>query len=156
MSAAGTLTVMESFLTLHSGPELQNCDETHTQGDIKDSDGLRVEVLPQALGGELRGSCKLLWPSGAQVAGQHCAANGNLAHSLLRLSQLQQRDEWMERLKLLEAKVAVLTATKRAMPLTPVAPKDPTLIWGSPAAQGSPGDGRFQRKCESLTVPGDD
>ncbi|KAB1268788.1 EMI domain-containing protein 1 [Camelus dromedarius] len=69
--------------------------------------------------------------------------------------------EWMERLKLLEAKVAVLTATKWAVPLTPVAPtpvapKDPTLIWGSPAAQGSPGDGSFQRKCEGLTVHGDD
>ncbi|XP_072804387.1 uncharacterized protein [Vicugna pacos] len=124
----GTLTVMESLLTLHSGPEelvlihgdlrhlvpcaewllpsasaaelplaselpweqLQNCGETRTQGDIQDSDGLRVEVMPWAHGGELWGSFKLLRPRGARVAGQHRATDGILACSLLRLSQLQQ------------------------------------------------------------------
>nr|KAF6282187.1 EMI domain containing 1 [Myotis myotis] len=46
-----------------------------------------------------------------------------------------------ERLKVLEAKVAVLTVTQQAVPPTPAAPEDPAPLWGSPAAQGSPGDG---------------
>ncbi|XP_019498572.1 PREDICTED: EMI domain-containing protein 1 isoform X4 [Hipposideros armiger] len=49
--------------------------------------------------------------------------------------------ELTERLKVLEAKVAVLTVSERAVPLTPAAPEDPAPLWGSPAAQGSPGDG---------------
>nr|KAF6403306.1 EMI domain containing 1 [Molossus molossus] len=52
-----------------------------------------------------------------------------------------QVSELTERLKLLEAKVAVLTITERAVPPTPAAPEDPAPLWGSPAAQGSPGDG---------------
>ncbi|EPQ09903.1 EMI domain-containing protein 1 [Myotis brandtii] len=46
-----------------------------------------------------------------------------------------------ERLKVLEAKVAVLTVTQQEVPPTPAAPEDPAPLWGSPAAQGSPGDG---------------
>ncbi|XP_066116313.1 EMI domain-containing protein 1 isoform X4 [Saccopteryx bilineata] len=49
--------------------------------------------------------------------------------------------ELTERLKVLEAKVAVLTVTEQAEPPTPAAPKDPAPLWGSPAAHGSPGDG---------------
>uniref|UniRef100_A0A8C2XT33 EMI domain-containing protein n=1 Tax=Capra hircus TaxID=9925 RepID=A0A8C2XT33_CAPHI len=49
--------------------------------------------------------------------------------------------ELTERLKVLEAKVEVLTVTERAVPPTPAAPEDPALLWGSPAVQGSPGDG---------------
>uniref|UniRef100_G1PJM3 EMI domain containing 1 n=1 Tax=Myotis lucifugus TaxID=59463 RepID=G1PJM3_MYOLU len=48
---------------------------------------------------------------------------------------------WAERLKGLEAKVAVLTVTQQEVPPTPAAPEDPAPLWGSPAAQGSPGDG---------------
>lgn len=70
--------------------QLQNCGETHIQGDVQDGDSPRVEVLPWAHGGELRGSCRLLWLRGAQLV-RHChAADGTSAHSLLRLSQLQQ------------------------------------------------------------------
>lgn len=35
--------------------QLQNRGETHIQGDVQDSDSPRVEVLPWALGVELRG-----------------------------------------------------------------------------------------------------
>lgn len=42
------------------------------------------------------------------------------------------------------AQVAVLTVTERAVPLTPASPEDPAPLWGSPAAQGSPGDGDLQ------------
>lgn len=35
--------------------QLQNRGETHIQGDVQDSDRPRVEVLPGALGGKLRG-----------------------------------------------------------------------------------------------------
>lgn len=35
--------------------QLQNCGETHIQGDVQDGDSPRVEVLPWAHGGELRG-----------------------------------------------------------------------------------------------------
>eukprot|EP00069_Balaena_mysticetus_P014668 bmy_01629T0 len=52
--------------------------------------------------------------------------------------------ELTERLKVLEAKVAVLTVTEQAVPPTPAAPEDPAPLWGSPAAQGSPGDGGLQ------------
>uniref|UniRef100_A0A667HLQ7 EMI domain containing 1 n=1 Tax=Lynx canadensis TaxID=61383 RepID=A0A667HLQ7_LYNCA len=52
--------------------------------------------------------------------------------------------ELTERLKVLEAKVAVLTVTERAVLPTPVAPGDPVPLWGSPAARGSPGDGSLQ------------
>ncbi|GAB5579240.1 EMI domain-containing protein 1 isoform X6 [Prionailurus iriomotensis] len=52
--------------------------------------------------------------------------------------------ELTERLKVLEAKVAVLTVTERAVLPTPAAPGDPVPLWGSPAARGSPGDGSLQ------------
>ncbi|XP_023618738.1 EMI domain-containing protein 1 [Myotis lucifugus] len=38
-------------------------------------------------------------------------------------------------------RVAVLTVTQQEVPPTPAAPEDPAPLWGSPAAQGSPGDG---------------
>ncbi|XP_039081050.1 EMI domain-containing protein 1 isoform X11 [Hyaena hyaena] len=52
--------------------------------------------------------------------------------------------ELTERLKVLEAKVAVLTVTERAVLPTPATPRDPVPLWGSPAAQGSPGDRGLQ------------
>lgn len=70
--------------------QLQDSGETHVQGDVQDGDGPRVEVLPRALGAELRGSCRLPWLRGARVVGQRPAADGTSAHRLLRLSQLQQ------------------------------------------------------------------
>ncbi|XP_036849445.2 EMI domain-containing protein 1 isoform X3 [Manis javanica] len=62
--------------------------------------------------------------------------------------------ELSERLKVLEAKVAVLAVTERAVPPTPAAPKDPAPLWGSPAAQGSPGDGDFQDRGGARGLPG--
>lgn len=41
----------------------------------------------------------------------------------------------------LPPQVAVLTITERVVLPTPAAPRDPFPLWGSPAAQGSPGDG---------------
>lgn len=41
----------------------------------------------------------------------------------------------------LPPQVEVLTVTERAVPPTPAAPEDPAPLWGSPAVQGSPGDG---------------
>nr|XP_036849438.1 EMI domain-containing protein 1 isoform X2 [Manis javanica] len=62
--------------------------------------------------------------------------------------------ELSERLKVLEAKVAVLAVTEQAVPPTPAAPKDPAPLWGSPAAQGSPGDGGFQDRGGARGLPG--
>ncbi|XP_054450110.1 EMI domain-containing protein 1 isoform X3 [Pteronotus mesoamericanus] len=62
--------------------------------------------------------------------------------------------ELAERLKALEAKVAVLTAAEQAVPPTPTAPEDPAPLWGSPAAQGSPGDGGLRDRVGARGPPG--
>lgn len=50
----------------------------------------------------------------------------------------------------LPPQVAVLTVMEQAVPPTPAAPEDPAPLWGSPAAQGSPGDGGLQGECVSV------
>ncbi|KAF6277830.1 EMI domain containing 1 [Rhinolophus ferrumequinum] len=62
--------------------------------------------------------------------------------------------ELTERLKVLEAKMAVLTVTERAVPPTPAVPEDLAPLWGSPAAQGSPGDGGLQDRVGTRGPPG--
>ncbi|XP_062943327.1 EMI domain-containing protein 1 isoform X2 [Cynocephalus volans] len=62
--------------------------------------------------------------------------------------------ELTERLKVLEAKVALLTVTEQAVPPTPATPVDPAPLWGSPAAQGSPGDGSLQNRVSARGLPG--
>ncbi|KAF0881696.1 KREM1 protein, partial [Crocuta crocuta] len=62
--------------------------------------------------------------------------------------------ELTERLKVLEAKVAVLTVTERAVLPTPATPRDPVPLWGSPAAQGSPGDRGLQDRVGGQGLPG--
>ncbi|XP_030875401.1 EMI domain-containing protein 1 isoform X7 [Leptonychotes weddellii] len=62
--------------------------------------------------------------------------------------------ELTERLKVLEAKVAVLTVTERAVLPTPAAPGDPVPLWGSPAAQGSPGDEGLRDRAGGQGLPG--
>ncbi|XP_055972549.1 EMI domain-containing protein 1 isoform X2 [Sorex fumeus] len=62
--------------------------------------------------------------------------------------------ELSERLKELEAKVAVLTIPEQPAPPTPPAPEDPAPLWGSPAAQGSPGDGGPRDRVGIRGLPG--
>ncbi|ELK18643.1 EMI domain-containing protein 1, partial [Pteropus alecto] len=62
--------------------------------------------------------------------------------------------ELTERLQVLEAKVAVLTVTERAVPPTPASPEDPAPRWGSPAAQGSHEDGDLQDRVGTQGLPG--
>nr|XP_028683723.1 EMI domain-containing protein 1 isoform X16 [Macaca mulatta] len=64
--------------------------------------------------------------------------------------------ELTERLKMLEAKVAMLTVIEQPAPLTPATPEDPAPLWGPPPAQGSPGDGGLlglPGAIESVRVP---
>lgn len=46
----------------------------------------------------------------------------------------------------LPPQVAVLSVTEQTVPSVPATPEDSALLWGSPAAQGSPGDGSLQGK----------
>ncbi|XP_058512880.1 EMI domain-containing protein 1 isoform X3 [Ochotona princeps] len=62
--------------------------------------------------------------------------------------------ELTERLKVLEAKVAVLTISERAVPPTPAVLEGPAPLWGSPAAQGSPGGGGHQDRVGARGLPG--
>ncbi|XP_060048875.1 EMI domain-containing protein 1 isoform X6 [Erinaceus europaeus] len=62
--------------------------------------------------------------------------------------------ELTERLKVLEAKVAVLTVPERTVPLSPESFKDPAPLWGSPAAQGSLGDGGLRDQVGAWGLPG--
>nr|XP_028683719.1 EMI domain-containing protein 1 isoform X12 [Macaca mulatta] len=59
--------------------------------------------------------------------------------------------ELTERLKMLEAKVAMLTVIEQPAPLTPATPEDPAPLWGPPPAQGSPGDGGLLGPAGTLT-----
>ena len=61
------------------------------------------------------------------------ASTGRAGLSLVR--------RWYPPHRPLPPQVAVLTVTERAVPPTPPAPEDPAPLWGSPAVQGSPGDG---------------
>ncbi|XP_052054194.1 EMI domain-containing protein 1 isoform X3 [Apodemus sylvaticus] len=62
--------------------------------------------------------------------------------------------ELTERLKALEAKVAVLSVTEQTVSSVPATPEDSALLWGSPAAQGSPGDGSLQDRVALWELPG--
>ncbi|KAG8521205.1 EMI domain-containing protein 1, partial [Galemys pyrenaicus] len=52
------------------------------------------------------------------------------------------------------ARVVVLTVPEQAAPPTPAAPEDPVPLWGSPAAQGSPGGGGLQGERVGQPTPG--
>lgn len=53
----------------------------------------------------------------------------------------------------LPPQVAVLSVTERTVSSVPATPKDSALLWGSPAAQGSPGDGDLQGKGPAGYIP---
>ncbi|XP_077916935.1 EMI domain-containing protein 1 isoform X11 [Halichoerus grypus] len=86
---------------------------------------------------EVAGSSGFMEPRWSGNAMRRMALRPTAFSGCLNCSKVS---ELTERLKVLEAKVAVLTVTERAVLPTPAAPGDPVPLWGSPAAQGSPGD----------------
>uniref|UniRef100_A0A671G4K5 EMI domain containing 1 n=1 Tax=Rhinolophus ferrumequinum TaxID=59479 RepID=A0A671G4K5_RHIFE len=90
---------------------------------------------------EVAGSSGVVEPGWSGSAMRRMALRPTAFSGCLNCSKVS---ELTERLKVLEAKMAVLTVTERAVPPTPAVPEDLAPLWGSPAAQGSPGDGGLQ------------
>ncbi|XP_004461774.1 EMI domain-containing protein 1 isoform X4 [Dasypus novemcinctus] len=90
---------------------------------------------------EVAGSSGIVEPRWSGSAMRRVALQPTVFSGCLNCSKVL---ELTERLKVLEAKVAVLTVPEQAVPPAPTAPEDPTPLWGSLATQGSPGDGGLQ------------
>ncbi|XP_047617379.1 EMI domain-containing protein 1 isoform X6 [Phacochoerus africanus] len=100
---------------------------------------------------EVAGSSGFVEPSWSGIAMRRMALRPTAFSGCLNCSKVA---ELTERLKVLEAKVAVLTVTERAVPPTLAAPEDSALLWGSPAAQGSPGDKGLRDGVGARGFPG--
>ncbi|XP_077916934.1 EMI domain-containing protein 1 isoform X10 [Halichoerus grypus] len=100
---------------------------------------------------EVAGSSGFMEPRWSGNAMRRMALRPTAFSGCLNCSKVS---ELTERLKVLEAKVAVLTVTERAVLPTPAAPGDPVPLWGSPAAQGSPGDEGLRDRAGGQGLPG--